>query len=200
MYKNASLKAVAISAVSFGLVLLTILATTNNSVLNAGAQSFNTTKNSDSFTMEGQISSLVYVPGNDTQSQNRNITDLLNAMSKFILSGNWSLSADKGVITNFTASFIKVLADGNKHHTHDLINFKQDNKSQIQFSGNHSLSVKGVVDVKLNNNTPWNNTNVNIDIEKNNTISIKLDNNQTSIHFQGQKIYGIVTSIKNSTS
>ncbi|WP_148686796.1 hypothetical protein [Candidatus Nitrosocosmicus hydrocola] len=200
MDKNASLKAVAIGTIAFGIVLLTIFTTTNHSILNVGAQSVNTTKDIDSYTLEGQISSVVFVPGNDTESQNYNITELLNSMSKFILSGNWSLSLDNGEVTDFKAFFIKVLANGNKHHTHDLINFEQDNKTQIQIKGNNSLSVKGVVDIKLNNNTPWNNTNVNIDIEKDNTIAIKLDNNQTSNHFEGQKIYGIVTSIKNSTS
>lgn len=89
------------------------------------------------------------------------------------------------------------MADGNKRHTHDLINFKQDNKSKAQLTADNTLSVKGLVDVKLNNNIPWNNTNVDINVEKGNTIAIKLNNKQTSNHFEDQPIYGIVTSMIN---
>jgi hypothetical protein len=52
-----------------------------------------------------------------------------------------------------------------------------------------------LVNVKLNKDTPWNNTNVNFDVAKGNTIAIKLNNTQTSNHFEDQPIYGVVTSI-----
>ena len=119
----------------------------------------------------------------------------MDSTSKFVLSGNWSISVKQGKITNFKASFTKVLTDGNKRHTHDLINFKQDNNTKAQLTADNNLSVKGLVDVKLNNNTPWNSTNVDINIEKGNTIAIKLDNKQTSNHFEDQPIYGVVTSL-----
>ena len=157
----------------------------------------NITNVNDTFTLSGPISSLVYVPSNNTNSKTSNITAQLDTMNKFVLSGNWSLSAKQGEITNFKASFIKVLADGNKRHTHDLINFKQDNKSKAQLTEGNGLLVKGLVDVKLNNNIPWNNTNVDINVAKGNTIAIKLNNKQTSNHFEDQSIYGIVTSITN---
>lgn len=136
------------------------------------------------------------MPGNNT-AKPANITEQLDSMSKFVLSGNWTLSAKKGEITDFKTSFTKVLSDGNKRHTHDLINFKQDNKSKAQLTADNTLSVKGLVDVKLNNNIPWNNTNVDINVEKGNTIAIKLNNKQTSNHFEDQPIYGIVTSMIN---
>ncbi len=87
------------------------------------------------------------------------------------------------------------MADGNRNHTHDLINFKQDNNTKAQLNGENNLSVKGLVDVKLNKDTPWNKVNVDINIEKGNTIAIKLNNKQTGNHFEDQPIYGIVTSI-----
>jgi len=58
------------------------------------------------------------------------------------------------------------LADGNKRHTHDLINFKQDNSTKAQLSADNNLSFKGIVDVKLNKDIPWNKVNVDINIEK----------------------------------
>ncbi len=148
----------------------------------------------DTFTLSGPISSLVYVPTNN-MSNTSNVTGQLNSISKFILSGNWSISVKKGEITNFKTHFIKILADGSKRHTHDLINFKQDNNTKAQLTADNSLSVKGLVNVKLNNNIPWNNTKVDISLAKGNTIAIKLNNKQTSNHFEDQPINGIVTSI-----
>ena len=185
-------------SIAFGLVLLIILSTTNSmNFLSTFAQQSNATNVKDTFTLSGPISSLVYVPSNNntTNSKTVNMTGQLDSMSKFVLAGNWSISAKQGKITEFKTSFTKVLADGTKRHTHDLINFKQNKNAKAQLTADNNLSVKGLVDVKLNNNTPWNNTNVNINIEKGNTIAIKLDNKQTSNHFEDQPIYGVVTSI-----
>src|SRR3954453_6573220 len=196
MIAKTSSKVIATASIAFGLMLLIASSLTNNNNFSyTFAQENNkTTKVKDTFTLSGPISSLVYVPGNNT-AKPANITEQLNSMSKFVISGNWSISAKQGKITNFKTSFIKVLADGNKRHTHDLINFKQDNNTKVQLTGDNNLSVKGLVNVKLNKDTPWNNTNVNIDVAKGNTIAIKLNNTQTSNHFEDQPIYGVVTSI-----
>lgn len=114
-------------------------------------------------------------------------------MNKFVLSGNWSINAENGETTNFKTNFIKVLSDGNSRHIHDLIDFKQDNNTKVKLTAGNSLSIKGLVDVKLNNTIPWNNTIVDVNISKGNTINIKLNNEQTSNHFQGHSIYGIVS-------
>lgn len=189
-------KKIVIIGIALGLMLLITMSATNNAIsFNSFAQKNNITKVKDTFTLSGPISSLVYVPGNSINSKNANMTEQLDSMNKFILDGNWSLSAKKGEITNFKTSFTKVLADGSKRHTHNLINFKQDNNSKAQLTADNNLSVKGLADVKLNNNIPWNNTNVDINVEKGNTITIKLNNKQTSNHFEDQPIYGIVTSM-----
>lgn len=189
-------KAITTISIAFGLMFLITLSLPHNTIfLNSLAQKNNTSNVKETFTLSGPISSLVYVPSNKTSSTNTSITGQLDSMDKFVLSGNWSLSAKNGEVTNFKASFIKVLSDGNKHHTHDLIDFKQDNNSKAQLTADNNLSIKGRLDIKLNNNIPWNNTNVDINIEKGNTIAIKLDNKQTSNHFENQTIYGIVTSI-----
>ena len=191
-------KIIITGSIVFGLVLLITLSTTNNAIsFNSFAQENNNTTNvKDAFTLSGPISSLVYVPSNNTNNSKAvNITEHLNSMSKFVLTGNWSISAKQGKITDFKTSFIKVLADGNKRHTHDLINFKQDNNTNAQLTADNNLSFNGIVDVKLNKDIPWTKVNVDINIEKGNTIAIKLNNKQTGNHFEDQPIYGVVTSM-----
>jgi|SRR5215208_4041433 len=179
-----------------GIAIATVLITgtidASSFIDNAMAQT--TTSSSDTFTMSGPIDSLVYVINNDNNTSNTNITTLLLNSDKFVLSGDWSLSINGGVLTNFGANFTKVLADGNRWHTHELINFKTNNNT-IQLSPDESLSLSGTVDVKLNNTIPWNNTKTIINISKGNTITINLDNEDTDNHFIGQPIYGIVKSI-----
>ncbi|HET7643659.1 MAG TPA: hypothetical protein VFK40_09135 [Nitrososphaeraceae archaeon] len=46
-----------------------------------------------------------------------------------------------------------------------------------------NLSVSGIADVKLNNQIPYNNTNINITVSKGDTIKFKLDNEDTGNHF-----------------
>ena len=162
MKAKTSPKVISTIGVVFGLTLLMSLSLTV--YIYSFAQKNNISVK-DTFEISGPIVYLVDVPSNNI-SKTANVTGQLDSMNKFVLSGNWSISAKKGEITNFKVSFIKVLADGNKRHTHDLINFKQDNNTKAQLTADNSSLVKGLVDVKLNNNIPWNNTNVDIGIAK----------------------------------
>ena len=150
------------------------------------------------FSANGDISSLIFVtqkPINATI----NSASLSNA-TKFVLSGDWNLTVSAGKVTNFAAKFIKVLNDSSKWHTHDIINFKPSNTNStiVQLSPDKSTSIPGTVDIKLNNTSAWNNVKTNILISKGKVITINLDNNATSNHFQGQPIYGAVESIKDA--
>ena len=69
------------------------------------------------------------MPGNNT-SKICKYNRAIKFNEQVCFTGNWSISAKQGKITNFKTSFTKVLADGNKRHTHDLINFKQDNNTK----------------------------------------------------------------------
>jgi len=74
-------------SIVFGLVLLITLSTTNNTIsFNSFAQKNNNTTNvKDTFTLSGPVSSLVYVPVNNTNnSKDVNITEQLNSMNKFV--------------------------------------------------------------------------------------------------------------------
>lgn len=161
-----------------------IFGQTNDSGNKTGSQN-----STDTFDMKGAISSLVFMSDN-TSSSSWNVPDT----KKFVLSGDWNLAANIGKITNLYVKFTKVLADGTRWHTHEFINFKT-NDSKIMLDPEKNLSVSGIADVKLNNQIPYNNTNINITISKGDTITFTLDNEDTGNHFFNQSIYGIVKSI-----
>ena len=186
--------------------LLPVFAQTNQISNAAGSNSTNTNTTQatllaspiETFSAKGDISSLIFVtqkPINATI----NPSSLSNA-TKFVLSGDWNLTVNTGKVTDFTAKFIKVLNDGSRWHTHDIINFKPSNINNtiVQLSPDKSASIQGTVDIKLNNTSAWNNVKSNISISKGKVITINLDNIATGNHFQGQPIYGVVESIKDA--
>jgi hypothetical protein len=190
--------------------LLSVFAQTNQMSAMAGSNSTKMNENTNTtqatasaspiktFSANGDISSLIFVtqkPINATI----NPSSLSNA-TKFVLSGDWNLTVNTGKVMNFAAKFIKVLNDSSKWHTHDIINFKPSNTNNtiVQLSPDKSTSIQGTVDIKLNNTSAWNNVKTNILISKGKVITINLDNNATSNHFQGQPIYGVVESIKDT--
>jgi len=160
-----------------------IFGQTNDSDNKIGSQN-----STDTFDMKGAISSLVFM--SDNTSSSWNVPDT----KKFVLSGDWNLAANSGKMTNLYTKFTKVLSDGTRWHTHEFINFKT-NDTKIILDPEKNLSVSGIADVKLNNEIPYNNTNINITISKGDTIKFKLDNEDTGNHFFNQPIYGIVKSI-----
>ncbi len=190
------------SSSSFGVVLAQTNKTTSSASSNATSMNGNTTGEAASkapmntFSASGDISSLIFViqkPINATIDPSS-----LSAATKFVLSGDWNLTVTTGKVTNSAAKFIKVLNDSTRWHTHDIINFKAANNTIIQLSPDKSASVTGTVDVKLNNTNAWNGVKTNILISNGKVFTIKLDNNATSNHFQGQPIYGVVESIKDA--
>jgi hypothetical protein len=175
-------------------------ATASNSTVTNGNTTGATVSTSpmNTFSANGDISSLIFVtqkPINATINPSS-----LSDATKFVLSGDWNLTVNTGKVTNFAAKFIKVLNDSSKWHTHDIINFKPSdiNNTIVQLSPDKSASIQGTVDIKLNNTSAWNNVKSNISISKGKVITINLDNNATSNHFQGQPIYGVVESIKDA--
>lgn len=171
------------SLIVYDISINQVFAQTNDSDNKAGSQN-----STDTFDMKGAISSLVFM--SDNTSSSWNVPDT----KKFVLSGDWNLAANSGKITNLYAKFIKVLADGTRWHTHEFINFKT-NESKIILDPEKNLLISGIADVKLNNQIPYNNTDINITISKDDTIKFKLDNEDTGNHFFNQPIYGIVKSI-----
>ena len=144
----------------------------------------------DTFSAIGQISSLVIT----VPESNFNITNIF----KVILTGEWTLSVNKGNVTNFSTNFLASPMDGSKSHIHQITNFKLENDSKkaiVQLIPNNSLSVNGTVDIKINGQTIWKSVGISISISKGSTIAIDLDDEDTSNHFGEQQVYGIVTKL-----
>lgn len=144
----------------------------------------------DTFSAIGQISSLVIT----IPESNFNITNIF----KVILTGEWTLSVNKGNVTNFSTNFLASPMDGSKSHIHQITNFKLENDSKktiVQLTPDNSLSVNGTADIKINGQTIWKSAGISISISKGSTIAIDLDDEDTSNHFGEQQVYGIVTKL-----
>lgn len=144
----------------------------------------------DTFSAIGQISSLVIT----IPESNFNITNIY----KVILTGEWTLSVNKGNVTNFSTNFLASPMDGSKSHIHQITNFKLENDSKktiVQLTPDNSLSVNGTADIKINGQTIWKSAGISISISKGSTIAIDLDDEDTSNHFGQQQVYGIVTKL-----
>ena len=99
--------------------------------------------------------------------------------------------------TDFAAKFINVLNNGQKCHTH-VITVRPMNNTKVSLAPDRSASLSGTVDVRLNGTSVWT-TKVNLMINNGKTLTINLHNQATSNHFQGQSIFGVVDSMKDST-
>lgn len=144
----------------------------------------------DTFSAIGQISSLVIT----VPESNFNITNAF----KVILTGEWTLSVNKGNVTNFLTNFLASPMDGSNSHIHQITNFKLENDSKkaiVQLTPDNSLSVNGTADIKINGQTIWKSAGISISISKGSTIAIDLDDEDTSNHFGEQQVYGIVTKL-----
>jgi hypothetical protein len=124
----------------------------------------------------------------------------MTTVQKFILSGDWSISVDKGKLANFVANFYTGPANGGiSNHTHQITNFRVDNNNNnapiIQLSPSKSVSISGISDVGTNGKKAWNNVHTTIVISNGRTIAISLADKDTQAHFMSQQIYGIVKSL-----
>lgn len=144
------------------------------------------------FSMNGAIGSLVL--GMSPKSKTVDMT----TVDKFILSGDWSMSVDKGKLASFVANFYTgPVNGGTSNHTHQITNFRvnnNDNNSSpiIQLSPDKSISISGISDVGTNGKKAWNNVHTTVVISNGRTIAISLADKDTQSHFMGQQIYGIV--------
>jgi len=184
-----------ISLISFITILglsLSLAEINVNQVLGQTNTQTNPENTTDTFNMDGAISSLVFV--SDATTDNGTSWKVSDD-KKFILSGYWDLAVNNGTITKFNVNFTKVLSDGTKWHNHEFINFKTNDSNKVLLDSDKNLSISSILDVKLNNQIPYNNTSTDIIISKGDTIKFMLDNKESGNHFFDQPIYGIVKSI-----
>ena len=158
----------------------------------ATTSSAKSTTNANTFSMNGAISSLVLGMSPKTKTVD------MTTVQKFILSGDWNMSVDKGKLASFAANFYTGPANGGtSNHTHQISNFRVDNNAPIiQLSPAKSLSISGISDVGTNGKKAWNNVHTTIVISNGRTIAINLADKDTQAHFMGQQIYGIVKQLR----
>src|SRR5437867_9020833 len=144
----------------------------------------------DTFTADGQISSLVLGMPPSMNTAN------MSSVEKFILSGNWKLVTDKGKISNFTSEFYTGPVNGANNHTHQVTNLRVEDNRPIQLSADGSTQISGITDVKTNGKNAWKDVPTTISISKGRTLNLNLADNGTQRHFMGQPIYGIVKDLK----
>ena len=150
-----------------------------------------TTSGLNTFSAKGSIDSLIVKDGQQQTSMQ------FNEQTSHIVGGKWKIEVVNGNVTDFGSKFTMVHFDESYRHYMILMNFKQDNStaSTIQIQPDGTTTIKGIVDIieKKDFLKPkWSDVNTQISISKHNTISISLDDQQTSQHFNGQPIRGIV--------
>ena len=86
--------------------------------------------------------------------------------------------------------------DGSVGQIHQITNFKDtEEKGMIQLIPDNSLSINGILDIKINSITIWNDVDISISISKGSTFSIDPNDNETGNHFGNQQVYGIVSHL-----
>ena len=182
-----------VTAISL-LAIVIVTCTASNQITNTAAlaQTIAADAATTTFDMNGAISSLVLGMPPNTKTVD------MSTVQKFILSGDWNMSVNKGNLTSFTANYYTgPVNGGTSNHTHQLSNFRisSSNNSSIQLTPDKSVSISGLVDVGTNGKKAWNDVNATVVISKGRTIAISLADEDTQSHFMGQQIYGIVKKI-----
>jgi hypothetical protein len=155
-----------------------------------------TTGGQNTFSAKGSINSLV-IKDDAQQQQQQTSMQFNNEQTSYVLDGKWKIEVINGNVTDFGSKLTMVRLDGTHRHYMILMNFKQDNSTAgtIQVQPDGTTTITGIMDVieKKDLLKPaWSDVNTQISINKYNTISINLDDAQTSQHFNGQPIRGVV--------
>jgi len=143
----------------------------------------------NTFNADGVISSLIFGLPPSANTVN------MSTVQKFILSGDWQLSTENGIITNFSSVFYTGPVNGANNHTHQLSNLRASSNTPIQLSADGSTVIPGILNVGTNGKNAWNDVHTRITISNGKTITITLADNGTQRHFMNQPIYGIVKHI-----
>jgi hypothetical protein len=111
--------------------------------------------------------------------------------SLYILSGNWSMTANDTAISDFEANFTMVRSDGLDRQTYSLGNLTAVDARNVRIE-NGAMTMPSTVDVSINGMTIATRLNVTIAVEKLNVIKISMDGSQAIL---GKPIYGIVDAL-----
>jgi hypothetical protein len=113
----------------------------------------------------------------------------------YILGGNWNLEVESGNVTDFTANFMMVHTDGTGYHVHNITDFSAGNAT-VQLVQGVETSISGTSDIYTNGTNSWPGTDTTLTLTQNGAVmTIMPAAEDTENHFQGQPIYGIVSSL-----
>lgn len=133
----------------------------------------------------------------DTLVMNGTIASFSMVQSLYILSGNWSMTANDTAISDFEANFTMVRSDGLDRQTYSLGNLTVVGAQNVRIE-NGAMTMPSTVDVAKNGMTIATRVNVTIAVEKLNVIKISMDGSQAGI--LGRPIYGIVDALVRTTN
>ena len=146
----------------------------------------------NTFSANGMINSLVIKENNQTvATAGSTSTSPMNNQTSYTLGGQWNLEVIDGNLTDFYAKFTMVHFDGTNRHIMSFANFRS-NETNLQLPADGSTTITGLIDVMENNKIKWSNVTSQLEINKYNTISINVNNEQVEQHFNGQSVRGIV--------
>jgi hypothetical protein len=113
----------------------------------------------------------------------------------YILGGNWNLDVESGNVTDFTANFMMVHTDGTGYHVHNITDFSAGNAT-VQLVQGLETTISGTSDIYTNGTNSWPGTDTTLTLTQNGAVmTIMPAAEDTENHFQGQPIYGIVSSL-----
>jgi hypothetical protein len=148
----------------------------------------------ETFSVAGLISSLI-LNKDMTNTSSFTIDENLSSIPvEYIEAGNWSLGVVDKKVRNFEISFTMVHPDGSDWHYHELSNFQTDPDIPVLLEED-GTTFAGTMDVEEDDMDKWFGVQTSVNISNLNTVTIFLDPADTQNHFNGQPIYGIVSSL-----
>ena len=134
--------------------------------------------------------------GNETAAASTGTSETSGGQeTPYILGGNWNLDVESGNVTDFTANFMMVHTDGTGYHVHNITDFSAGNAT-VQLVQGLETSISGTSDIYTNGTNSWPGTDTTLTLTQNGAVMIIMPAAEdTENHFQGQPIYGIVSSL-----
>jgi hypothetical protein len=153
----------------------------------------------DTFTGNGVITATIQEQGggggNQTAGGGNQTAGGGGQEPPYILGGNWNLDVESGNVTDFSANFMMVHTDGTGYHVHNITDFSAGNAT-VQLVQGLETSISGTSDIYTNGTNSWPGTDTTLTLTQNGAVmTIMPAAEDTENHFQGQPIYGIVSSL-----
>ena len=148
----------------------------------------------DTFTGDGVITATIQEEGGGGGG-NQSAAAGGGEEGPYILGGNWNLDVESGNVTDFTANFMMVHTDGTGYHVHNITDFSAGNAT-VQIVEGLETSISGTSDIYTNGTNSWPGTDTTLTLTPTGSVmTIMPAAEDTENHFQGQPIYGIVSSL-----